>query len=117
VSFHESAVEEAALQWFESIGYVVAHGPDLLADGTAPERDETTVVLAGRLRSALERLDPGIPASAIDEAYKKLLHPEGSTLEAMNRSLHRMVVDGITVEFPAHGQFDRWRTAARVRPR
>jgi hypothetical protein len=42
VSFHESAVEEAALQWFESIGYVVAHGPDLLPDGTAPERDETT---------------------------------------------------------------------------
>ncbi|MDZ4181047.1 MAG: type I restriction endonuclease subunit R [Coriobacteriia bacterium] len=99
MSFHESAVEEAALQWFESIGYAVAHGPELLLDGTTPERDETTVVLAGRLRSAVERLNPGIPASAIDDAYKKLLHPEGSTLEAMNRSLHRMVVDGVTVEF------------------
>lgn len=70
---------------------MAAHRLELLPDGTAPERDETTVVLAGWLRSALERLDPGIPASAIDDAYRKLLHPEGSTLEAMNRSLHRMV--------------------------
>ena len=95
----ESEVEEAAFRWFHEIGYLLAHGPDLLQDGSSPERDETTVVLKGRLRSALERLNPGIPAAVIDDAFKRLTRPEGGTLEMMNRSLHQLVTDGVPVEY------------------
>lgn len=95
----ESEVEEAAFRWFREIGYVLAHGHDLLPDGSSPERNEANVVLEGRLRSALERLNPRIPAPAIDDAFKRITRPEGSTIEMMNRSLHRLVTDGVPVEY------------------
>lgn len=96
---HESEIEEAALHWLHEIGYSLAYGPDLLLDGSAPERDESTVVLEGRLRSALLRLNPALPASAIDDAFKKLTQLSGPNLESINRHLHKMVVDGVPVEY------------------
>ena len=50
------------------------------------------------MRDALAELNPGLPAEALDDALRRLTHPEGSTLEARNRSFHRMLVDGVSVE-------------------
>ena len=98
-SFSESTVEQAALAWLESLGWSVAHGPDIAPDTTGAERaDYGEVLLARRLRDALARLNPELPAAALEDAFRKLTRPEGSTLEARNRAFHRMVVDGVTVE-------------------
>lgn len=96
----ESVVEQAALAWFESQGYAVKPGPALAPDGSAPERTNyADVVLCGRLREALAQLNPSLPADALDDALRRLTHPEGPTLEARNRSVHRMIIDGVTVEY------------------
>ena len=96
----ESDVEQAALAWLESLGWRVVHGPDIAPGEPGAERAVYEgVVLEGRLRNALERLNPGLPAMSIYDALRKLERPEGSTLEARNRSLHRMLVDGVTVEY------------------
>ena len=98
-SFTESEVEDAALDWLAGCGWSVAHGPDIAPDAPGAERaDYGAVVLEGRLRGALERLNPDLPAEALDDAYRKLTRPEGATVEARNRAFHRMVVDGVTVE-------------------
>ena len=98
--FTESEVEEAALAWLEDIGWRVAHGPDLAPGTRGEERaDYGAVVLEGRLRDALARLNPDLPASALDDAFRKLIRPEGATPVARNRALHRMIVDGVTVEY------------------
>ena len=55
-------------------------------------------MLERRLREALADLNPGLPAEALDDAQRRLTSPEGSTLEARNRSFHRMLVDGVSVE-------------------
>ena len=99
MSFTESEVEEAALHWFGELGYSTAYGPDLLQDGASPERDESTVWLEARLRAALVRLNPGLPSSAIEDALHKLVRFEGASLAAANRRLHRLVVDGVPVEY------------------
>ena len=96
----ENDVEQAALEWLASLGWRVAHGPDIAPTGSAPERaDYTQVVLSQRLRDALARLNPGLPADALDDAFRRLTHPEGASLEARNRAFHRMLVDGVTVEY------------------
>ena len=41
----------------------------------------------------------GLPADALDDAFRRLIRPEGATLEARNRAFHRMLVDGVTVEY------------------
>ena len=46
----------------------------------------------------MDRLNPELPADALDDAFRKLTRPEGATVEARNRAFHRMVVDGVTVE-------------------
>jgi type I restriction enzyme, R subunit len=56
--------------------------------------------LQNRLHRALTRLNPGLPAAAVADAYRKLLRVEAPDLLARNRALHRMLVDGVTVEYP-----------------
>ena len=96
----ESEVEDAALDWLRSLGWNTAHGPDIAPDTPASERtDYNEVVLEQRLRDALDRLNPALPAEANDDAFRRLIRPEGATLEARNRAFHRLLVNGVTVEY------------------
>ncbi|HPW56714.1 MAG TPA: type I restriction endonuclease subunit R [Thermoanaerobaculaceae bacterium] len=99
-AFTESVVEDAALGWLEATGWRIAHGPDIAPDMPGAERaDYGEVVLAQRLRDALGRLNPELPAEALDDAFRKLTRPEGADLIQRNRALHRLLVDGVTVEY------------------
>ena len=101
-AFTESAVEEAALNWLADLGWSAAHGPDIAPDTPHSERSEyDAVVLERRLRDSLDRLNPDLPATALEDAFRKLNHPEGPTLETRNRAFHRMLVEGVTVEYRA----------------
>ena len=103
-SFTESVVEDAALAWLESLGYAVKHGPEIAPGELFAERgDYGQVILATRLREALVRLNPTLPAEAIDDAFRKIIRLEGATLDARNRMFHRLLVDGVTVEYRADG--------------
>ena len=103
-SLAESDVETAALAWSETLGWRVARGPDIAPDTPAAERaDYGETVLNGRLRSALDLLNPDLPDDALEDAVRRLVSRAGATLEACNRALHRMVVDGVTVEYVADG--------------
>lgn len=96
----ESEVESAALGWLESLGWQIKHGPEIAPGEPFAEREDyREVVLAQHLRGALARLNPDLPHEALEEAFRKLTHPEGSTLEARNRAFHRMLIDGVAVEY------------------
>jgi type I restriction enzyme R subunit len=98
-SFVESEVEEAALAWLAGLGWEVAPGADFLPDAGKGWRDGVgEVVLPGVLRGALRRLNPALPDEAIEDAFRKITRPEGPTLVTRNRSFHRMLRDGVTVE-------------------
>lgn len=98
--FNESHVEEAALAWLHDAGWQVAHGPDIAPDTPGAERrDFGEVILADRLRRALARLNPPLPAEALDDAFRKLTRTDAPSLLLRNRALHRMLVDGVAVEY------------------
>jgi type I restriction enzyme R subunit len=112
--FSESVVEQAALAWLEGIGWPIRSGPDIAPDMPAAERrDYGEVVLARRLRDALARLNPQLPSEALEDAFRKLTRPEGAELVQRNRALHRLLVDGATVEY-RDGQGDIRGAQARV---
>ncbi len=99
-AFTESDVEAAALEWLEKAGWRIAHGSDIAPDAPSAERASYgEVVLSRRLRDALERLNPGLPAEAREEALRRLTRPEGADLLGRNRAMHRLMVDGVTVEY------------------
>jgi type I restriction enzyme R subunit len=96
----ESTVESAALVWLSKLGWQVKHGSEIAPDGPFAERqDYNQVVLEQRLRDALARLNPDLPPEALQDAFRKLVNPPGASLEQRNRALHRMLVDGVTVEY------------------
>lgn len=66
----------------------------------AAERgDYGDVILSERLRDALARLNPGVPTEALDHAIRKLTGPRGAELIQRNRTVHRFLVNGVTVEY------------------
>jgi type I restriction enzyme R subunit len=101
MSLNESIVEDAALEWFGELGYAVGHGPHLAPGEPAAERDSfSEVVLVERLRAALRRLNGAIPEDAREEALRKVLRVGTPSLVQTNRAFHRMLRDGVPVEYP-----------------
>ncbi|HOI73548.1 MAG TPA: type I restriction endonuclease subunit R [Syntrophales bacterium] len=99
-TFTESVVEEAALAWLEGVGWTVRHGVGIAPGEPGAERsDYGQVVLEGRLRDALARLNPELPTETLEDAFRRLTRPEGADLVARNRHMHRLLVDGVTVEY------------------
>jgi type I restriction enzyme R subunit len=100
--FTESVVEDAALAWLEALGYAVLHGPDIAAGEPGAERFDPNyrdVLLERRLRQALVRLNPDLPPEALNDAWRKLTRVDAPSLVERNRAVHRMMVDGVTVEY------------------
>ena len=96
----EADVESAALEWLSALGWRTAHGPDIAPGMPNAERDDYgQVALERRVRDALAELNPSLPTEALEDALRRLTGPEGSTLEARNRAFHRMLVEGVTVEY------------------
>lgn len=101
-AFTESIVEDAALCWLEALGYQVLHGPDIAVGELAAERSDPNyrdVILERRLREGLVRLNPHLPAEALEDTFRKLTRIDGVTLLERNRAVHQMIVDGVNVEY------------------
>ena len=99
----EADVEQIALNWLQSTGWTITHGPDIAPDTPDAERSSyDQVVLEQRLHDALADLNSDLPNPALDDAFRKLTHPEGANLEARNRAFHRLLVNGVTVEYPSN---------------
>ena len=74
---NESIVEDAALEWFGELGYAVGYGPHLAPGEPAAERGSfSEVVLVGRLREAIRRLNPAIPPSRTLATLRDTLLPK-----------------------------------------
>jgi type I restriction enzyme R subunit len=96
----EAAIEAAALEWFGELGYAVGHGPDLAPGEPAAERESFgAVVLEERLRSALARLNPSIPAEAREEALLRVVRVGLPSLVQTNRAFHTWLRNGVEVSY------------------
>ena len=98
----EAEVEALLLAQLAGLGFQVlsesASGPD----GTAPERAAYgDVILTGRLRAAIARLNPHLPEDVREDGLRRVLASESPALIEENRRLHRAMVEGLAVEYRA----------------
>lgn len=101
-NFTESVVEDASLAWLEGLGWFVVHGPEIAPGEAGSERtDYRSVTLDVRLQAAIKTLNPQLGSDQVLEVSRKVSNPEGSSLEMRNRAFHRMLVNGVTVEYKA----------------
>ncbi|MXW76918.1 MAG: type I restriction endonuclease subunit R [Acidimicrobiaceae bacterium] len=97
---NEAEVEKIALEYLAGLGWETAYGGEIAPFTPQAERRKyDEAALEGRLRQALARLNEGLPQETLDDARRKLTRPEGATLESCNRAFHRMLVNGVNVEY------------------
>ena len=75
-------------------------------DGTLGRTDTRQAVLTRDLRAAMERLNPDLPASAIDDAMRDLtVYDVSRSMVQHNREFYRLLRGGVPVEYrDAHGR-------------
>lgn len=97
----ELLVEQPAIELLAELGWATASGlEETFAEGggSLGRRNRSEVVLLPRLRSALERLNPGQPPEAISCAIDELIRSRAAMgLVAANREIYRLLKDGIVV--------------------
>ncbi|MBF0263308.1 MAG: type I restriction endonuclease subunit R, partial [Magnetococcales bacterium] len=101
----EEQLEREVLGWLAEVGYASCHGPDLAPEGRSPERkDYRQILLTDRLRGAMARLNPSVPATAQEDALKQVVNPGSPVLLAANRLFHQMLVGGVKVQYQQDGE-------------
>lgn len=99
----DQLVEQPAIGLFATLGWqtVSALEESFGASGTLGRETKSEVVLTDRLRVALTKLNPGLPAEAIQTAIDELARDRSAmSLEAANREVYRLLKDGIPVSIP-----------------
>jgi type I restriction enzyme R subunit len=100
MTFTESMIEQTTLDWLKDLGYAIVFGGDIAPGEPNVERENYgEVILAGRLKAALERINPKLPPEALEDAFRKVTRPGLPSLVGNNRAFHKMLVDGIDVEY------------------
>ena len=110
----EAELELALMEQFGQLGYGCENDASVGPDSSRPEReshDET--ILRGRLEAAVERINPHLPVEARNDAIRKVLQTELPSLVEENRRLHKLIVDGVDVEYFAD---DGVLTSGKVAP-
>lgn len=101
----EDQLEQESLSWLADVGYSHVYGPDIAVDGITPERSNyLQVVLVERLRNSISRLNPLIPLVAREDALHQVLNLDTPVLLAANRQFHRLLVNGVPVEYQKDGE-------------
>ncbi|MGZ8135600.1 type I restriction endonuclease subunit R [Bordetella bronchiseptica] len=100
MNISEQQLEDLCIAWFSDLSWSYKSGPDIAPDGNWPARsDYRQTVLRERLLVALTRINPHIPAAALEQAAHELLTVSEPILIARNRRVHRLLLSGISVEF------------------
>jgi type I restriction enzyme, R subunit len=98
----EAAVELALLEQLRGLGYSIEQEENIGPDGHRPEREShDEVVLKKRFESAVALLNPGLPLEARQDAIRKVMQQELPSLLEENRRLHRLITEGVDVEYYA----------------
>jgi type I restriction enzyme R subunit len=101
----EDQLEQETLGWLADVGYTHLFGPDIAPDGASAERaDYRQVLLVERLRSAIARLNPGIPPQAREDAVQRVRDLGIPALLSANRGFHQLLVGGVPVEYQRDGE-------------
>ena len=104
IKITESEIEKFAIELLEKQGYSYTYGPAIAPDSETPERKSfEDVILLNTLRDILPTLNPTLPPDALEDALKQLLRLNSPELIANNESFHRMLTEGITVNYQRNG--------------
>ena len=101
----ENTIEQSLIDQLVSQGYTYFNGTDISPTGDNPQRENfASVILENHFKASLKRLNPRLPASALAEAYQKVINLGTQDIMENNERFHTMLTNGVTVEFTKEGR-------------
>src|SRR5690606_37480938 len=93
----ENHLEDACLDWLAGLGWSVLSG-DAVAPGEGERERWADVVLSGRLRAAIVRLNPDLPSAQVDEVVARVAGYGHQSLVDGNREIYDWLRNGVPLE-------------------
>lgn len=96
----DAAVEQPTIALFADLGWETVNLYQEWASGTSTEgrESESQVILESRLRTALERLNPLLPSTAIDQVVEEVTRDRSRMVPVnANRELWQLLREGVKV--------------------
>jgi type I restriction enzyme R subunit len=100
----ESDFENVILSELGSMGFTLISGERLDPDVSGERGSYRIAMLGGRLREAVARINPTLPPDAVNAAANAVLDLKLTELVQENQRLHRLMVDGVPVEYMRGGE-------------
>ena len=100
----ENDIELFVIEELEKQGFIYVYGPFIAPDGNAPERESySQVLLLGRLRKAIKRINDHLSHDIQEHAIKELQRIASPDLVANNKAFHNYLTEGVPVSKNVEG--------------
>jgi len=100
----ENIIEESAIEILQSEGWEYVNGKEISPEGLFCERENfSEVVLVKRLREAIAKINPNIPADAQEAAVQKVLRIASPDLLHNNEEFHRQLIEKVKIPYQQNG--------------
>lgn len=96
---YESDIEKLVIELLEIQGYSYL-SPE---DQEAERENLSDVALRGRLKTAINRLNPNVPEDTKEQALREVINLPSQNLIENNETFHQMLTDGVNVEYQKNG--------------
>lgn len=101
----EDQIEQWAIEELSALGWQYLEGCSIAPDAAQAERDSfASILLKGRLQTAIAKNNPGIPYEAQQEALKQVERIASSEIMVNNQALHVFLCEGVPVEYRKDGR-------------
>jgi type I restriction enzyme R subunit len=104
--------EQPVIEWLKEMGYDYEFGPDLAPGQVLGERENfREVILMGRLKRSIRRLNPDLPETAIDDVARSIIKVEHPNLEIANKEVYKLLTEGVKIGVRDNAGEERGRLA------
>lgn len=100
----ENSIENFAIETLQSLGWDYVHGLAIAPGAEHAERESfEQIILKHRLRKAVSRLNPDIPADAQEQAVQKILRIYSPDLLHNNETFHQFLIEKVKIPYQQDG--------------
>ncbi len=100
----EYILESSTIEMLQSQGWEYANGRELSPEGLFCERESfSQIVLTDRLRNAIAKINPHIPADAQEAAVQKVMRIYSPVLLHNNEEFHKLLVEKVKIPYQQNG--------------
>lgn len=92
--YSETDLEFDVLGTLGELGWEALEGKQI-AIGSGERESWEELIIPGRLRNAIVKINPGLPSSAVDEVVDLVLSPQSQEAKAENHRIHEYLTSGI----------------------